>query len=1458
MLRKLLYGLLAAFLVIVVLLAGAFAYAQTGMAKGQIAQLVEGQLSQDGQKAEVEELSGFLPFDIRLGRLRLADEEGAWLEVDGARVKLAPSALLGSRVVVEQVGAERVALQRLPPAAPAAEPPAEDRPFELPILPELPESLPSFEIGKLEVGRIELGAPVLGQPATFRLEGSAGSGPEGRRLTADLDLRRIDQETAALTLDATLDLAERRLALDVQGSETGGLLAAATGRPEAEGLTLRLQGDGPLADWRGRLDLDAEKLATLDTELAFGWQELPRLALDGRFAAAPGVLPAELAPLLGEQVSFAARLQPTSAERVALEELRLEAAGFSLTGGGAADLGADTLEGRAVLEVPKLAAASGAAGTALAGSAELRLEASGSPGRPALDLVIAGRGLGAEDFAAETLDGRLALRLAGSLDEGFPGASLEGEIDAKGLSQGGQKLQPSDELRLMVDLEAPPEGPVDIHRLTLEGGPLNASLAGAIDPVTLAGKLRLEAGLPDIAALREALAVAEPPVTGSASLGADVTLEGGARRILASLVLDTSALAGLPPGAAEALGPAPKLEADLVYAADQAVEVSRLVLDAAKAKLDGRARLGLPGQELAGQIDLALPELAAFSDAAGQPLGGSATLTANLAGTLEQPSVKLSAVAENVVAAERQLARITLDADAAGPADALAGKARLTAQSEGHTLSLESRYALAGDSLSLDGLALSAPQTRLGGELEIDLASLLASGRLEGAVESLAALAPWHGQKDLAGSLRLDTRLEADQGRQDARIELAGSKLAGSFGSIASVRLNGSGRDLLGAPAVDATLGLESFVQNELVLGSASVEAKGPVSALDLTVTARGSQAQAPFDITARARVAALDEAKRVELASLEGSYDGRPVKLRAPATIVLDKGVLDIDQLDLQVGEARLKSRAQLGDGKVDAELRLEPTPLQAFEPFGLPPARGTAQATLSVTGRSDAPSATLELRIAELRPEGIGQLDEKAAADLALDAAIAQGRRLTAELRLTGPTSEPLVGQVALPLQLSLEPFAFALPEDTALSGTLTGSTQLARLAALVPLDGQRVAGKLALDMKLAGTLSAPAATGGLTLDNGTIEDADTGILLKNVRLDLRAEPNRLRIATLEARTRNDGQISGGGEVALDGAFPYRLRIDLENAELLRNQIGTALVSGDLSLEGDSAAAKAKGGLTIDRANLYIPEGGGGSAPPVIEVREAGDARDTAARKGNGGSGFVTRLDVKISMPARIFVRGRGLESEWGGELRVRGTASQPQIVGEIRFRRGFLDFLDRRFDIREGVITFDGAQPPVPRIELTAAAKAGDMTGIVRVQGPADAPKITLESEPPMPRDEVLSRLLFNRDPGSITPLQAAQLAAAVSALEGGRGLDVLGRLRDATGLDTIDVGDDGSGQTSARAGKYLSDNVYLEVQQGITPDSGKARVEIELTPNLKASTELDENSQSGVRLEWSMDY
>ena len=163
----------------------------------------------------------------------------------------------------------------------------------------------------------------------------------------------------------------------------------------------------------------------------------------------------------------------------------------------------------------------------------------------------------------------------------------------------------------------------------------------------------------------------------------------------------------------------------------------------------------------------------------------------------------------------------------------------------------------------------------------------------------------------------------------------------------------------------------------------------------------------------------------------------------------------------------------------------------------------------------------------------------------------------------------------------------------------------------------------------------------------------------------------------------------------------------------------------------------------------------------------------------------------------------------------------------------------------------------------IDLAATAKTVDVSVTVDLKGPAADPKLTLSSDPNLPQDEILSRLLFGTGVARITPVQGLRLAAAVQQLQGGGVVsDVLSTVRKKTGLDTLDVqgGDTGAegAESTARAGKYLSDNVYVEVERGVSEGTGKARVQVELTPNLSVGTTVNDQSQTGVGVQWKYDY
>jgi Uncharacterized protein conserved in bacteria len=105
-----------------------------------------------------------------------------------------------------------------------------------------------------------------------------------------------------------------------------------------------------------------------------------------------------------------------------------------------------------------------------------------------------------------------------------------------------------------------------------------------------------------------------------------------------------------------------------------------------------------------------------------------------------------------------------------------------------------------------------------------------------------------------------------------------------------------------------------------------------------------------------------------------------------------------------------------------------------------------------------------------------------------------------------------------------------------------------------------------------------------------------------------------------------------------------------------------------------------------------------------------------------------------------------------------------------------------------------------------------------------------------------------LIFGRDLQSISPLQAVQLAGAISTLAGG-GNGAVDQLRQNFGLDDFDVTTDEQGNAALRAGRYLSENVYTDVTVSSTGGT-EINLNLDITDEIVAKGGVDQDGDTGI--------
>ena len=127
------------------------------------------------------------------------------------------------------------------------------------------------------------------------------------------------------------------------------------------------------------------------------------------------------------------------------------------------------------------------------------------------------------------------------------------------------------------------------------------------------------------------------------------------------------------------------------------------------------------------------------------------------------------------------------------------------------------------------------------------------------------------------------------------------------------------------------------------------------------------------------------------------------------------------------------------------------------------------------------------------------------------------------------------------------------------------------------------------------------------------------------------------------------------------------------------------------------------------------------------------------------------MIELNLTVDAPRQILVKGRGLDAELGGELRIRGTTDSPTVGGGFELQRGFFTLASSKLTFSNGTVTFNGAglkNKSIPPSISPPSTQVADVTATVRITGLADAPKIELSSTPDLPQDEILARLLFGQ--------------------------------------------------------------------------------------------------------------
>lgn len=1441
MLRRLLRGTAFALLALIIAAVAAFAWIQTGSGKRQLARAIGAAVSDDRTIVEISDIDGFLPFNIRIGGATVSDQDGIWLRIDDAALDWSPTALLSGRLKVEALTLRRAEMRRLPATSGEA---GTGEAVSLPL---------AIYIAHIDAAEIALAEPVLGTPARLSFTGMAElADPKlGFRLVADI--RRIDSTPGDLSVVLGFEPDSRRLTAELEAAEpAGGVIARLLDLPGLPAVSLSLFGDGPVEDWLAQLVLDAGPGLNGYGEIrivAVGADHLVTLnakATLARLATGPA------AALLAGESSLVGRALIGEDGRIALDRIAMRAAGGDLTLTGQVDWPRHTLDAGLIVTAAEPSVFAELLPDISWGRAEADIRVLGEFASPRIEAAVAiGRfesaGVAITEIAgeffldpiSEAADGR-QIRLWG--EGSLAGASLGvAELDA--VLRSGVTWQLAGGAGL--------DGTVALEQLRIAVADTVLSVAGSHRPDGTASA----AGTLSVADLKTYRSVASLPIDGRADLSWQARAADGeiSASVDGSVSRPRSGIAELD----ALLSAAADIRADISVDSDGSLVADGIRIASGGNILEGRVRYA--GDSLAGDWTLSVPSVAPLSSELGAAVDGHLAASGRLEGPLDgltlQSEASLTDGRYDDLALPELDARLDLRDLAGRPAGRLRMEgaiADLPAQLDAGLASLD------GGGIRLDPIAAEHAGWSITGALDLQPDGLV-DGRLLARSDEVAILAGMFGLP-FAGEADIVAELSRDEGRQDLRATAAlarpaygSSRASAADAEVEIADVTGAARLRVSASAADLTAGGAAFDRVD-------IDARGGVDALSLSLDVAGG------DLSGQASVgiAGIGGETRIELESLRSDFRGEPFILAAPAVITIGPDAVAIDGLTIEAGQGRATITGSLGD-TLDASLDVTGLPLAlvALVEPGLP-LSGHLDGKARVGGTIHEPEGSFEIESDDIRYD----YDEETGLPPATLRAVGlwSGRRL--EIDATAGLSDGAGLELAasLPLRLAAEGSGPVVDSDGEVSAVVSGDLDVSLFDDLLAAAGNRVEGRLAMDLRASGTLVEPIISGTASLTEGRYENAFYGSRLEDIAATLSASGTQLQLTELSAVTPGGGALTGAGSLVLepDKGFPLRLDANLRNGAVVDTGLVSATADADLSLSGALAEKLLLAGeVSIISADFRVPDRMPVSVPE-LSVEEVNLPPDMAAerieRRPAGPAAAVgADLDIVASARQAVFVRGRGLDVELEGDLRIRGTAEAPMIGGDLTLRSGTLDFLGRRLTFQHGSLGFDGSSELDPELDFLASTDVSDASIQVELAGRVSEPVINLTSVPDLPQDEIASRLLFGKDAGNLSAFEAVTLAESVGQLTGltGGSAGLLGQVRQQTGLDRleVEVGEE-SGDTSVSGGRYVGDGVYVGVEQGLDEQSSRMDVEIEVTPNVKVESDFgaDATGRIGVKLEW----
>ena len=219
-----------------------------------------------------------------------------------------------------------------------------------------------------------------------------------------------------------------------------------------------------------------------------------------------------------------------------------------------------------------------------------------------------------------------------------------------------------------------------------------------------------------------------------------------------------------------------------------------------------------------------------------------------------------------------------------------------------------------------------------------------------------------------------------------------------------------------------------------------------------------------------------------------------------------------------------------------------------------------------------------------------------------------------------------------------------------------------------------------------------------------------------------------------------------------------------------------------------------------------------------------------------------------------------------EGSADLRLRGDATRPLLLGRVLINQGHVNFFGTQYAINSGQILFVNATKIEPTVNLSLETRVRGVDVTLHISGPAEKMNMSYTSDPPLPFGDVLALLTTGREPGQLRthPYGVRHGGTRLSADGGASALlseaissPLTGRLQRFFGVSRLKINPLVTGLTTSNAAAQITveQNITNNLTFTYITDLSRAQaqtiqMEWDFTPNWSGVAVREENGLFGI--------